>query len=256
MTEEQFYAKLAEKNKMSKQMYSDTQSFTEMSRNVLDPKMKAQYPNVYQKGALIAMCIDIMLREASGGKNGVLELMGRLSQKYGPTKPFDDNDLIPEITAMTNPEVGAFLQEHVVKGTPIDYAAYLKRVGVTPATVKEPTIVVFMTGKGANVRVDTANKKATAIMPDASNVFMTSLGIQNGDEIIEMNGSPIDASNPTSVLIAGYGIDEDDPITMKVKRNGQVVELSGKAKLNYVDGSGFKFTDASKRALNQAWLKG
>jgi hypothetical protein len=85
---------------------------------------------------------------------------------------------------------------------------------------------------------------------------MTSLGIQNGDEIIEMNGSPIDASNPTAVLIAGYGIDEDDPITMKVKRNGQVVELSGKAKLNYVDGKGFKFTDESKRALNQAWLKG
>ena len=49
-------------------MYSDKQSFTEMSKNVLDPTMKAQYPNVYQKGALMAMCIDIMLRDASGGQ--------------------------------------------------------------------------------------------------------------------------------------------------------------------------------------------
>ena len=222
MTEEQFYAKMAEKEKLSKQMYSDKQSFTEMSKNVLDPTMKAQYPNVYQKGALMAMCIDIMLREASGGKSGILELMGRLSNKYGPTKPFDDKDLIPEITAMTNPEVGAFLQEHVVKGTPIDYETYLKRVGVTRAVVKEPTLVVFMTSKGINIMVDTVNKKAIAVMPDASNTFMTSLGMQNGDEIIEMNGSPIDASNPTNVLIAGFGFEEDEPVTMKVKRNGQV----------------------------------
>ncbi len=35
-----------------------------------------------------------------------------------------------------------------------------------------------------------------------------------------------------------------------------VVELNGKAKLNYTDGQGFKFTDESKRKLNQAWLKG
>jgi predicted metalloprotease with PDZ domain len=256
MTEEQFYAKMAEKEKLSKQMYSDKQSFTEMSKNVLDPTMKAQYPNVYQKGALMAMCIDIMLRDASGGKSGILELMGRLSNKYGPTKPFDDKDLIPEITAMTNPEVGAFLQEHVVKGTPIDYSIYLKRVGVSKAVVKEPTMVVFMTNKGVNVAVDTVNKKTIAVMPDTYNNFMSSLGVQNGDEIIEMNGSAIDASNPTNVLIAGYGIDEDEPITMKVKRNGQVVELKGKAKLNYTDGNGYKFTDESKRKLNQAWLKG
>ena len=256
MTEEQFYAKMAEKDKLSKQMYSDKQSFTEMSKNVLDPTMKAQYPNVYQKGALMAMCLDIMLREASGGKSGILELMGRLSNKYGPTKPFDDKDLIPEITAMTNPEVGAFLQEHVVKGTPIDYENYLKRVGVTRAVVKEPTLVVFMTAKGLNIMVDTINKKAIAVMPDATNTFMTGMGIQNGDEIIEMNGSPIDASNPTNVLIAGFGIDENEPISMKVKRNGQVVELKGNAKLNYIDGKGFKFTDESKRKLNQAWLKG
>ena len=93
--------------------------------------------------------------------------------------------------------------------------------------------------------VDTISKKAIAVMPDASNTFMTSLGMQNGDEIIEVNGSPIDASNPTNVLIAGFGFEEDEPVTMKVKRNGQLIELKGKAKLNYTDGKGFKFTDES-----------
>jgi predicted metalloprotease with PDZ domain len=255
MTEDQFLAKIAEKEKLSRQMYKDDQSFTEMSRNVLDPKMKAQYPNVYQKGALIAMCIDIMLREASGGKNGILHMMGELSKKYGPAKPFDDDSIIQEITQMTNPEVGAFLQEHVVKGSPIDYIKYLKRVGVDRASVKEPTIVAFMANNKPYVAVDTVNKKAIAVIQDNGNNFMNALGVQNGDEIIEMNESPIDASNPTNVLIAGYGMEEDEPVSMKVKRNGQIVELKGKAKLNYVDGSGFKFVDPSKEKLKNAWLK-
>lgn len=256
MTEEQFYAKMAEKDKLSKQLYSDKLSFTEMSRNVLDPGMKAQYPNVYQKGALIAMCLDIMLRDASAGKNGILELMGRLSDKYGPSKPFEDDNLIPEITAMTNHEVGTFLQDHVVKGIPIDYEVYLRRVGVQRAKVLEPTLVVFMTSKGMNLRIDTVNKKAIVVMPDSSNVFMTSVGLQDGDEIIEINGSPIDASNPTNVLIAVYGIEEGEGITIKVNRHGQVISLTGKARLNYMEGPGFKFFDESKRALNKAWLKG
>jgi len=256
MTDEQFYAKMAAKEKNSKKMYNDSQSFTEMSKNVLEPTMKAQYPNVYEKGAMMAMCIDIMLRDASNGNSGILELMGRLSKKYGPNKPFDDNDLIPEITAMTNPEVGTFLQEHIVKGTPIDYEKYLKRVGLSKVTAKEPTLVVFMNGKSLNIKVDVENKKAIAVLsPENPNVFMTSLGMQDGDEIVEMNESVIDASNPTNVLIAGYGIDEDEPVSMKVKRNNQIVDLKGKAKLNYVDGMGYQFTDESKRKLNQAWLK-
>jgi predicted metalloprotease with PDZ domain len=256
ITDDQFYAKMAAKEKSSKKMYNDSQSFTEMSKNVLDPVMKAQYPNVYEKGALMAMCIDIMLREASNGKSGVLELMGRLSKKYGPSKPFDDNDLIPEITAMTNPEVGSFLQEHIVKGIPIDYEIYLKKVGLSKVVAKEPTLVVFMNSKGPNIKVDPTTKKAlAALSSDNPNVFMSSLGMQDGDEIIEMNESPIDAKDATSILMAGYGIDEDEPVTMKVNRNGQIIELKGKAKLNYVDGTGYKFTDESKRKLNQAWLR-
>jgi predicted metalloprotease with PDZ domain len=255
MTEDQFLAKITEKEKFSKQMFKDDQSFTEMSKNILDPKMKAQYPNVYQKGALMAMCMDIMLREASGGEKGLLHLMGELSKKYGPSKPFDDNTIIDEITRMTNPEVGKFLQDHVVKGIPIDYITYLKRVGVDRAVVKEPTIIVFMANNKPYVSVDTVNKKAIAVIRDNENNFMTSLGVQNGDELLEINESPIDASTPMGVMAAGYGMEENEPIVLKVKRNGGIVELKGPAKLNYVDGSGLKFVDPSKAKLKNAWLK-
>jgi hypothetical protein len=196
-----------------------------------------------------------MLREASGGEKGLLQLMGELSKKYGPAKPFDDNTIIDEITSMTNPEVGKFLQDHVVKGIPIDYITYLKRVGVDRAVVKEPTVVVFLAKNKPYLAVDTANKKAFAVIRDNENNFMTALGVQNGDELVEINESPIDASTPMNVMLAGYGMEENEPVSLKVKRNGQIVELKGQAKLNYVDGSGFKFVDPSKEKLKNAWLK-
>jgi predicted metalloprotease with PDZ domain len=226
-----------------------------MSSRVLEPDMKAQYPNVYEKGALMAMCLDILLRESSGGKTGLLHLMGELSKKYGPEKPFNDPDLIPEITSMTNPQVGAFLEEHVVKGTPIDYEQYLKRVGVTRATVKEPTPIIFILGNTPYIAVDTTQKRAAFLIKDNNNNFMNALGVKDGDELLEINETPIDASSPMNVLIAGYGLEENQDITLKIRRNGQIQELKGKAKLNYVDGSGYKFTDPAKAALKNAWLK-
>jgi hypothetical protein len=103
--------------------------------------------------------------------------------------------------------------------------------------------------------VDTGARKAIAVIRDTANNFMNAMGVKNGDEIIEMSGSAIDASNPMNVLMAGYGLEEGDSMTMKVKRNGEIIELKGKVKLNYVDGSGFKFTDPSKAKLKDAWLK-
>ncbi len=255
ITEEQFLETMSGKEKISKQAYQDNLSFTDMSSRVLEPDMKAQYPNVYEKGALMAMCLDILLRESSGGKTGLLHLMGELSKKYGPEKPFNDPDLIPEITSMTNPQVGAFLQEHVVKGTPIDYEQYLKRVGVTRAAVKEPTPIIFVLGNTPYIAVDTTQKRAAFLIKDNNNNFMNALGVKDGDELLEINETPIDASSPMNVLIAGYGLEENQDITLKIRRDGQIRELKGKAKLNYVDAMGYKFTDPAKTALKNAWLK-
>lgn len=253
--EDKFYALMAEKVKISRENYQDDLSFTDMSKNVLDSKMKGQYPNVYQKGALMAMCLDIILREQSGGKSGLLGMMGELSKKYGPDRPFEDSALIPEITKMTSPEVGAFLQQHVVKGVPVDYDKYLARVGVTPAIIKEPTPLVFLANDKPYLSVDTASKVAMFRVPDDKNAFINAMAIKDRDQLLEWNGIRVDASDLMKVLLLGYQMEEEEPVTLKVKRDGQDVELKGKARLNYVDGHGFKYTDSSKQALHDAWLK-
>jgi hypothetical protein len=39
------------------------------------------------------MCLDIIIREKQGRK-GILDLMQKLANEYGVSKPFNDNELL------------------------------------------------------------------------------------------------------------------------------------------------------------------
>ncbi|MGV2480957.1 UNVERIFIED_CONTAM: peptidase M61, partial [Salmonella enterica subsp. enterica serovar Weltevreden] len=84
--------------------YNDTVPFTVMSKYVLD-KYKKQYNNVYEKGAVIGMCLDIMLRYYSKGTYGTQDLMKDLAKKYGKNKSFKDDELFDDIEKLTFKEV-------------------------------------------------------------------------------------------------------------------------------------------------------
>ncbi len=255
MTEEQFYKIMAGNETFSKRAYKDNLSFTEMSKNVLNPAYKEQYPNVYKKGALLAMCLDIIIRSKTNGNSGILDLMGELSKIYGPNKPFDDNELIPKFTELSNKEVGDFIQKHIVDGKPVKYSKYLKRMGVKATIVQQPEEFVYIVNKQPCIRIDTSAKKVKVLRTDNNN-FFTELGVQPNDELLEFNGVPFDAANYIAVLLMGMGLKEDSPAVLKVKRGTEVMELKGKVKLNYKNTPGYIFKDNSKMALKNAWLKG
>ncbi|MEN8885302.1 MAG: peptidase M61, partial [Winogradskyella sp.] len=115
-----YYNTVMQKIATSKNL-DDAMSFTVMSENVLEEPYASQYYNVYMKGALIGMCIDILMRKESDGNRSMLSLMKELSAKYGKEKPFVDDNLVAEITAMTYPSVGEFLKTHVEGDVPINY---------------------------------------------------------------------------------------------------------------------------------------
>ena len=103
-------------------------SFTQMSKNILS--LSKQYYNVYLKGALIGMCLDIRLRELSNGKYGTQHLLQALAKKYGKHKPFKDNELIAEITKMTYPEIRYFFTDYVMNAKELPIKEYLLKVGI------------------------------------------------------------------------------------------------------------------------------
>lgn len=252
ITEEEFYTRISEKIEHANTM-NDTVPFTTMSANVLKSPYKEQYLNVYEKGALIGMCLDIIIRENSHGERGILDLMQKLSTEYGVSKPFNDKDLFAKITQLTYPEVGDFLKTYVSGTTPIPYATYLAKVGVAKTLKKVPGNV-FLKGKSPYINRTT---KEINVLPNIElNDFYKNLGINGGDILMSINDKSYTLDNIYDMIAESQNWKEDDAITIKIKRDGKEQILKGKVKLPYEEKEGLEATDASKANLKAAWLKG
>ncbi|WP_430906728.1 peptidase M61 [Maribacter sp. 2-571] len=255
--ETEFYKRIMTKISNSKS-YDDAMSFTEMSKNILDDPYKDNYANVYEKGTLINMGLDIMLREWSNGEKGVLWLMKELSGKYGDMTPFKDDVLIDEIVAMTFPEVRTFFDTHVIGNTPIDYDAIFAKVGLEKSTNQEQS-GYFLKGDIPFIDVDQENENAIFIRKGIElNSFLQTLGTQGGDVIKKINGTPINLDAIRPIIGQSFGWTPETEIEMVVERDGEELTLTGPVgtpTVNVVSLLPTPTASEAQQELRQAWLK-
>ncbi len=255
--EEEFYDKVMGKIQSAKG-FDDTMSFTKMSENILEQPYASNYVNVYEKGALIGMCIDILMREESDGNRGILSLMKELSLKYGKNKPFEDDKIIEEITNMTYPSVGEFLKTHVEGNTPIDYSKFFEKVGLT--VKREKVVTNYIQNSGALI-VAGNQEKGTIFFTDlvSDNSFWAENGVQPNDDIVEVNGTKLTIQNANNVLGATFQWQEGDDLEVKLDRAGEEVVIKTKVAKSYTQGERLGLSEnptKAQLALREAWLKG
>ncbi|NRD22449.1 peptidase M61 [Winogradskyella litoriviva] len=264
----QIYEGLVDANSFYNTMYTkiqsskgldDAMSFTIMSENVLVEPYAHNYYNVYMKGALIGMCIDILMRKESDGNRSMLSLMKELSAKYGKDKPFEDDKLIQEITAMTYPSVGDFLTTYVAGDVPINYNEFLKMVGLTIGEAEVETNYIFAGGQ--NIIFDGDQAKMAIVFSEMAlkNSFWKAQGIKAGDVIKKVNGTELTLMNANDVITGMFEWQEGQEITMDLDRDGQPIHIKATLSKAYAPGESIiedvNATEAQK-ALRAAWLKG
>lgn len=255
--ESEFYSRIIEKMDNSR-AYDDAMSFTEMSANILEDPYKDNYVNVYEKGTLINMCLDIILREQSNGEKGVLWLMKELSDKYDAHTPFEDEKLIPEIVAMTYPEIGTFFKDHVQGSTPIDYTEFLEKVGLTMAQTEEES-GYFFRGNIPYIDVDPADDSIFVRRGIELNSFFGDLGIQGGDTIVSIDGTAINLDSIRPIIGQSFGWDADREISIVIMRDGKEVLREGKVGKPMVNVRSLielENTDNHQKEVRNSWLKG
>lgn len=254
ITEEDFYKRMSGKIANASTM-NDMLPFTKMSANVLIKPYKDQYLNVYEKGALIAMCIDIEIREKSNGKRGILSLMKQLSKEYGTQKAFDDNELFDKITELTYPELGVFLSKYVSGPTPIPYDVYFAKMGVTKTMVSTEGNL-FIKEQAPLITIDPDTKEISFIPHAPLQPFLKNLGIQAGDVLVAVNGVKYNLDNINELIMWSTSLKENEEVTFTIKRDNIEKKFTGKAVLPHEMIPGYQFTDRQKLALKEDWLKG
>lgn len=202
----------------------DDLPFTEMSADVL-VKYKDQYQNVYNKGALIALCLDIKLRQLSDGKYGTQNLMRDLSKTYGKNISFKDDELFDKITSLTFPQIREFFTKYVEGTESLPLNEVMNSVGI-----------VF--NNSEKVRSVNLGNVALSFNPDTKRLFVANtnnmsefgkkVGYQVGDEFISMNGKALTMETVQEVIgDFRENAKEGDPfevVMMRKNDKGEFVE--------------------------------
>ena len=216
ITKDDFLGVLQQKISNSRQRYNDTLPFTVMSANCLDT-YAGQYGNVYEKGALIAMCLDIKLLQLSGGKYGILSLINDLSKKYGKDKPFKDEELFGEIGKLTYPEIRLFLEKYVAGSQPLPLEEVFASVGIDFSPVIQDS--TFTLGRISFEPDENQRQKISNL--SNMNAFGKMMGYKLNDIILSINGTALTADNADAVLGDLYKTAKvGDPLQVMVLRKG------------------------------------
>jgi len=196
--------------------YNDTMSFTWMSKNVLNEKVHKQYNNVYEKGAVIGMCLDILLRDLSDGKYGTQNLMKDLATKYGKNKSFNDEDLFNEIEKFTYPQIGDFLRKYVGGHNPLPMVDVLSKIGIN--FIKEATDNEYSLG-GPDLEYNQETQRLTVSNNSNMDAFGKALGYKKGDELYKLNGKQLKIDEIKDIMTAYFDtVKEGDNVQIEIYR--------------------------------------
>ncbi|GEO04850.1 peptidase M61 [Adhaeribacter aerolatus] len=239
--------------------YNDTLPFTVLSKGALDVH-ENQYGNVYQKGALIGLALDIRLRELSGGKYGIRNLMNDLAKTYGKNRSFKDEELFDKITELTYPQIREFFRKHVEGSQPIPYSELFNTVGIIYAPQGTDMVNTF------GQIIIGQNKEGQVVISGTDNMndFGKKMGYQEGDVILEINGEAVTSANLPKIVAqqvtnAPVGSELKVTVSRKSKKgNSETLTLKGNLTQTSVETTHLLRLDPAatemQKQLRQAWL--
>ncbi|HET7896634.1 MAG TPA: hypothetical protein VFL47_03175, partial [Flavisolibacter sp.] len=259
ITPQEFLNRLSEKITNSRTQFNDTLSFTRMSKESAG-RYKDEYNNVYEKGALIAACLDLYLLHLSNGNYGLRNLTYDLGVRFGKERYFNDDELFDEIGKLTYPEIKDFLLKYVQGSEPIPYGTYFGLAGVKFLPLADTKTVSFGGITPAQ------NDKGQLVVGNQSgfNAFGKSLGYQVGDILYSFNGAPVTMQSFWRVVDSLKGVlKEGQPFEVQIGRaNAQgvvepktlkgivtMVTVPEKNKLEFLPQP-----SAKQELVRQAWL--
>jgi predicted metalloprotease with PDZ domain len=196
-------------------------SMTEMSKRVMEDAFQKKYSSVYNRGALIAFMLDVLIREKTAGAIDLKSVIKTLTQKYGPSKPFEDDKLFDELVAASHPEVKQFIDAYIIGAQPLPYQQYFAKAGYEYAAEKQTE--VFYPGR-ASLMYDDVNKAFVF-----TKVEKNALDIKDGDAFKMIDGVAVTSANVDQVW-EDYFLNNTthQEMAITVNRNGAQTVLKGK----------------------------
>lgn len=177
----------------------------------------------YIKGTLVAMMLDIELRTLSNDAFSADSLLIKMNNAFGKTqKAYSEDSLIYVIQSLSGVDVMPFYTKYVIGVDSIDLSAYFEKIGLELTLREEETAFA-----GYLALPDTADNFVVGFV--APNSEAAKMGVQSGDEIIEIDGIKKEMKESFVQRVLFYeGQKIGDSTTVVVARGGAPITLRGK----------------------------
>jgi len=227
-------------------------SLQKLSLTPYTPEGIKQYPNIYYRGALVPLIMDIFLLEKTGGKRGLREVILDLSKKYGSKKAFSEENFFNEFVSLTHPEMQTLIDKYIIRAEPLPIAEYFDKLGVDyQEEVK--------TG-------ETIPDRGHTLSYNGSNFFISEVressereGLKVNDVVQEVNGVAATHENFETLIPIIQGVQAGDTITYVVRRGAESITLKlSVGEKEQVDKHVFTVRENStpaQLALREIWMK-
>lgn len=111
--------------------FDSTMSLEQISLKSFTPEGRSQFANIYLRGAMTALLLDIRLLELSEGTYGLRELILELIDIYGPDNAFVDDQFFDQLVVITYPEISDFFDRYIKGTEPLPFKSYFEKVGIS-----------------------------------------------------------------------------------------------------------------------------
>lgn len=232
--------------------FDKTYSLRKLSLTSYTPEGFEQYSNIYYRGALVPLIMDIFLLEKTGGKRGLREVMLDLSAKYGPHKAFSEDNFFNEFVSMTHPEMQSIIDKYIIEANPLPIAEYFDKLGVD----YNPEV---KTGEMQADRGHTLSYNGDKFFISEIRESSEREGLKVNDFIEEVNGIPATHDNFERLIPVIQSVQPGDTVTYKVLRGDEIVTLKlSVGEKDGVERHVFTIRDnptPAQLALREAWMK-
>lgn len=179
-------------------------------------------PSMYTKGALVSLLLDIEIRDRTGNKKSLDDVVLEINRRYGHReRGYPDKELFRIIEDIAGLNLSKFYNKYMAGTDELPVEAAFRKAGLLYTYVYPPFL-------GWSLDVNENNRLLVTVVAEQSTA--SAMGLETNDVIRQINrrNVPTDLDSIRGLLLSLQSLKVGDAVTFEIERAGIVKTLSGK----------------------------
>ena len=182
--------------------------------------------NPHLQGEVLGAMLDLIIRDATNGKYTIDDLMRKMLERFSGEKGFTSKDIEQAVNDVCGCNVQPFFRDHVYGSKQIDFARYLRLLGLQH-TVEWKDVLSNDMKPVPDLRMfsyQVPGENVLRIAVSGPTVAWAKAGLHTGDIIKTMNGKSL--ATPAEFRTAIRSAKVGDTVTVEVQRSSRIEKIN------------------------------